>query len=279
MHVRVVTPQVLQNCLGRVSGTTLSIGQAALLETGNRYRCQIVQARMRRRLRVGSILVSGLVLAACGPGQVGSGTPDPSVGSANGAATTLAISMADITTPPSAAGVDGVETTSIPPVLSTVANSVPTTIGAATLDEQQPQTLPAVTAASDASVVALANAMGIEGELEHRDGEHGPAQCIGRLEPRGVCVNVPLWGVWQYWDLVAQDGPAATTEEAERVAVELFAQLGTDPGTIVELPTPVSVVPDGRLASVMFSSGTEVRVAQGGRIAMILAATDLLPTA
>ncbi len=118
----------------------------------------------------------------------------------------------------------------------------------------------------------MASVLGVEGDLEHLEAEHGTAQCIGRLQPRGLCVNGPLWGVWQYWDLDAQSAPGASFEDAQRVAIELFARLGVDPGTVV------SVEPNGPLPRVTFTSGTQVMVAEGGRIATILAGTGLLPT-
>ena len=135
-----------------------------------------------------------------------------------------------------------------------------------------PTTTVGTPVASDASVLALAAVLGVEGELEQRDGEHGVGQCIGSLEPRGLCVNVPLWGVWQYWDLNAQDSPGASDDQARSVAGDLFAQLGVDPGSVI------SITPNGPLPQVEFSSGALVMVAEDGRIAMIIAGTALLPT-
>jgi hypothetical protein len=117
----------------------------------------------------------------------------------------------------------------------------------------------------------LAAVLGVEGELEQRDGEFGRGQCIGRLEPRGVCVNVPLWGGWQYWDLSAQDGLGASDDQARMIAVDLFAQLGVDPGEVT------SIEPNGPLPQVKFSTGALVMVAADGRIAMVIAGTSLLP--
>ena len=109
-----------------------------------------------------------------------------------------------------------------------------------------PVTVVAPPAISDASVRTLAAVLGVEGELEHRD---GGGQCIGRLEPQGLCVNVPLWGGWQYWDLRAQDGAGASDDQARTIAIELFAHLGVDPGAVT------SVKPNGPLPQVEFSSG------------------------
>jgi hypothetical protein len=125
---------------------------------------------------------------------------------------------------------------------------------------------------SDASVQALAAVLGVEGDLEQRDGEHGVGQCVGRLEPMGVCVNVPLWGLWQYWDLSAQDGPGASDDVARSIALDLFARLGVDPGAVT------SIEPNGPLPQVKFSSGALVMVAADGRIAMVIAGTGLVPT-
>jgi hypothetical protein len=134
-----------------------------------------------------------------------------------------------------------------------------------------PPSTPAPLAITDASVHALAAVLGVDGELEHRDAEHGQGQCIGRLEPRGLCVNVPLWEVWQYWNLDAQGGPGASDDPARTIAGDLFAQLGVDPGLVT------SVKPNGPLPQVEFSSGALVMVAEDGRIAMVIAPTSLLP--
>lgn len=136
-------------------------------------------------------------------------------------------------------------------------------------------TMPATEApsptADEASVRALAVVVGVEGELEQIDAENGTAHCIGRLERRGLCVNVPLPGIWNYWDLDAQADPGATDDEASRIAVELFTQLGVDSGAID------SVEPNGPLPQVRFGSGALVMVAEDGRIAMVTAPTSLLP--
>jgi hypothetical protein len=88
----------------------------------------------------------------------------------------------------------------------------------------------------------------------------------------GVCVNVPLWGLWQYWDLSAQDGPGASDDVARSIALDLFARLGVDPGAVT------SIEPNGPLPQVKFSSGALVTVAADGRIAMVIAGTGLVPT-
>ncbi len=150
------------------------------------------------------------------------------------------------------------------PPITTIANDTMTS---------PPVITPAPPVISDASVQALAAVLGVEGELEQRDGEHGSGQCVGRLEPRGLCVNVPLWGVWQYWDLAAQDSPGASNDQARDVAVDLFARLGVDPGTVV------SIEPNGPLPQVTLSSGTLVMVAEDGRIASVISGTSLLPAA
>ncbi|MEP7115631.1 MAG: hypothetical protein ABI862_20365, partial [Ilumatobacteraceae bacterium] len=126
-------------------------------------------------------------------------------------------------------------------------------------------------AVGDESVQALAAVLGIEGDLEEREGEHGSGQCIGRLEPRGLCVNVPVWGLWQYWDLTAQDGPGASNDQARSVALDLFARLGVDPGAVT------SIEANGPLPQVQLSSGALVTVADDDRIASVIAGTGLLP--
>ena len=149
--------------------------------------------------------------------------------------------------------------------------AVPTTAIASDVVTSTPATTPPPPEIGDASVQALASVLGVEGQIEQRDGEHGSGQCVGRLEPRGLCVNVPLWGVWQYWDLAAQDGPGASDDQAREAAVDLFARLGVDPGTVI------SIEPNGPLPQVTFSSGTLVMVAGDGRIASVITGTNLLP--
>jgi len=121
-------------------------------------------------------------------------------------------------------------------------------------------------------VAALAAALGVEGDIEQLDGEHGPGYCIGRLEPRGLCVNVPLWGLWQYWDLDAQNAQGASDEQAASVALDLFDRLGVDAGRVT------SVERDGPLPTVGLSGGASVIVAIDGRIAMAYADTALVPS-
>jgi hypothetical protein len=147
----------------------------------------------------------------------------------------------------------------------------PTTAALTDWGTYPPDTAPAGPVISDETVQTLAAVLGIDGELEHRDGEHGVGQCIGRLEPRGLCVNVPLWGVWQYFDLTAQSGPGASDEQARAIAVNLFTHLGVDPGAVI------SIEPNGPLPQVTFSSGALVTVAGDGRIAMVIAGTGLVP--
>ena len=149
--------------------------------------------------------------------------------------------------------------------------AVPTTAIASDVVTSTPAATSPPPEIGDASVQALASVLGVEGVIEHRDGEHGSGQCVGRLEPRGLCVNLPLWGVWQYWDLAAQDGPAASDDQAREVAVDLFARLGVDPGLLI------SIEPNGPLPQVTFSSGTLVMVAGDGRIASVITGTNLLP--
>ena len=81
----------------------------------------------------------------------------------------------------------------------------------------------------EASVRALATLLGVDGEIEYFERN---AQCIGRLEPRGLCINGPIWGAWQYWDVDAQSGPAASEEQALAIAANLFAALHGDPGPV-----------------------------------------------
>ena len=124
---------------------------------------------------------------------------------------------------------------------------------------------------SELPVAALAAALGVEGDVEQLDGEHGPGYCVGRLEPRGLCVNVPLWGLWQYWDLDAQNSEGASDDQAITVALELFDRLGVDAGEVT------SVEHNGP-PNVELSRGASVIVSNDGRIAMVYADTALLPT-
>jgi hypothetical protein len=147
------------------------------------------------------------------------------------------------------------------------ADSIPSTTAPAV------ETVPATYAPliGTSPVLALQEVLGVEGDVEQLEGEHGPGYCVGRLEPRGFCVNVPLWGLWQYWDSDAQNAPGASDEEAAAVALDLFARLGVDAGEVL------SVEPNGPLPQVGLSGGASVMVAQGGRIAMVYASTMLMP--
>jgi len=121
---------------------------------------------------------------------------------------------------------------------------------------------------SDASVLALAAALGVTGEVEHTEGN---GVCVGRLEPVGVCVNVPIPGSWQYWDLDAQNGLGASDQAASDAALDVFARIGVDAGTVS------SVEPNGPLPQVSLSGGPVVMVAEGGRIAWIIAGVGQMP--
>jgi hypothetical protein len=223
----------------------------------------------------GVVLFGSLVAFACVGPLAGCGTPDD-LGSTG--------AIAPDSVGPITIDVASVETAGPPTTLQPSSSVPPTSVDVMPADAapststivndlvtSPPVTMLATPAASDASVQALAAVLGVEGELEQREGEHGSGQCIGRLEPRGLCVNVPLWGVWQYWDLNAQDGPGASDNQARNVAVDLFARLGVDPGAVT------SIEPNGPLPQVKFSSGALVMVAQDDRIASVITGTSLLP--
>jgi hypothetical protein len=146
-----------------------------------------------------------------------------------------------------------------PPPTTTPANVTPPATLAAAID--------------GALVAALAAVLGLEGELEQREGELGPGYCVGRLEPRGLCVNVPAWGVWQYWDVDAQTAQGASNEVAALVALDLFTRMGVDAGEVT------SIQLNGPLPQVALSRGASVMVAQDGRIAMVFSSTTLMPSA
>ena len=84
-------------------------------------------------------------------------------------------------------------------------------------------------------------------------------------------MNVPLWGLWQYWDLDAQNSEGASDDQAITVALELFDRLGVDAGEVT------SVEHNGP-PNVELSRGASVIVSNDGRIAMVYANTALLPT-
>lgn len=117
----------------------------------------------------------------------------------------------------------------------------------------------------------LADALGVTGEIEEMPGELGPAHCIGRLTSPGLCVDGPLWGLWQYWDAEAQSLPSATEDEARAAAVALLTRLG--------LPTVLGAIgSNGAQLTVAMGAGGSVVVAEGGRIAQVIAPTSMLPT-
>ena len=162
--------------------------------------------------------------------------------------------------------------------------NAPSTTTTSLAVEQRPDSIPPNTAPvvetvpatyapliGELPVLALAAVLGVEGDAEQLDGEHGPGYCVGRLEPRGLCVNVPLWGLWQYWDSDAQNAQGATDEEAAAVALDLFARLGVDAGEVE------SVQRNGPLPQASLSGGASVMVAHDGRIASVHASTTLMP--
>jgi hypothetical protein len=230
---------------------------------------------MRPRVR-GRRWFGPLVVLACVGPLVGCGVTDDLGSGAtitpNSVAPITDVAAAAETVAPPATSQPESEIASVTSEEITPADTAPPTTAIANdMMTSPPVTTPAPPVINDASVQAVAAVLGIEVELEQRDGEHGRGQCIGRLEPRGLCVNVPLWGVWQYWDLAAQDSPGASDDQARDVAVDLFARLGVDPGTVI------SIEPNGPLPQVTFSSGTLVMVAEDGRIASVITGTSLLP--
>ncbi len=220
----------------------------------------------------GKLLGTLLVLASVGPlggcgvrEDIGSAAPD-TVASSTFDASSVATQVLPTTSP--------LESTTVLPTITEAAvvdTAVPTTAIEDGMVSSPPVTMVAAPVISDASVRALAAVLGVEGELEQRDGEYGAGQCVGRLERRALCVNVPLWGLWQYSDLDAQDTPGASDDAARNVAVDLFTRLGVDPGSVI------SVEPNGPLPQVTFSSGAVVMVAADDRIGSVIAATSLLP--
>jgi hypothetical protein len=156
---------------------------------------------------------------------------------------------------------------SIPPLISP-----PTTaLAIESIDVQPPVTPPPAPEVTDASVLALAAVLGVTGEVEPMDGGGVTGRCVGRLEPRGLCVNVPLPETWQYWDLEAQNSPGAGDQQAIDVALDLFARIGVEPGVVT------SVEPNGPLPQVALSSGALVTVADDGRVAWMIAGINQMP--
>ncbi len=117
----------------------------------------------------------------------------------------------------------------------------------------------------------LADALGVVGTIELLDGEHGQGSCINRLGPAPMlCVDVPLWGLWQYADIEAQMLPSATEDEARAAASGLLERLG--------LPTELGEIgSNGAQITVAMRAGGSVVVAEGGRIAQVIAPTSMLP--
>lgn len=116
----------------------------------------------------------------------------------------------------------------------------------------------------------LADALGVTGELEVMAGEQGDGTCINRLASPMLCVDVPLWGLWQYADGEAQSLPSATPDEAVAAASTLLERLGLP----VEL---AGLGSNGVQITVAFRAGGSVVVAEGGRISQVIAPTAMLP--
>lgn len=118
-------------------------------------------------------------------------------------------------------------------------------------------------------VRVVADALGVRGDVEEMPGEFGPSHCIGRLASPGLCVDGPAWGTWQYWDVDAQSLPSATEDEARAAAVGLLTRLG--------LPAGLGAIgSNGAQISVALEVGGTVVVAEGGRIAQVIAPSSML---
>ena len=231
---------------------------------------------VERLVRWALPLLVACAASSCGSSSSGAPVDTPQA-SADGTSTSTPVSVPTALTDPQSVGTTGpTPPASVPDDPSTTTTSLAI--------EQRPDSIPPTTAPvletvpatyapliGELPVLALAAALGVEGEVEQLDGEHGPGYCVGPLEPRGFCVNVPLWGLWQYWDLDAQNGQGATDEEAAAVALDLFARLGVDAGEVE------SVERSGPLPKVALSGGASVIVAQDGRIAMVYSSTTLMP--
>jgi len=215
------------------------------------------------------------VFAASGCGDASSGAPIDTAQVLVSAPTAASVQVADTTSPPSvtalavspstSAEFDSATSTSSPPeAIVTVASVPPTTAPVVSALE----TIAPPPEVSDASVLALAAVLGVQGEVEHMEGY---ATCIGRLEPRGLCVNGPIPGSWQYWDLDAQNSAGASDEEAGAAALDVFTRIGVGAGVVT------SIEPNGPLPQVALSNGALVMVAEGGRIAWIIAGVDQMP--
>jgi hypothetical protein len=227
-------------------------------------------------------LLVACIAASCGGSDAGApvDTPGASVGGTTElsvtsvlTSTTVLSSSTEVGTTANPVSVATVVSTPEQQVVSSQPIDAPPTTAVAidsltTPPGYEVQTPPEV---SDASVLALAAVLGVDGEVEHMGGEDGAGQCIGRLEPRGLCVNVPLWGAWQYWDLDAQNSQGASDEQAAQVALDLFVRIGVDPGVVT------SVEPNGPLPQMELSNGALVMVAQDGRIASVIAGTTQMP--
>lgn len=219
-------------------------------------------------------LVVACAASSCGSSSSGAPVPTPQASAGGPTISTSVFVATDLTDPQSVSTTDASPPTSVPNAPSTTTTSLAV--------EQRPDSIPPNTAPvvetvpatyapliGELPILALAAGLGVEGDSEQLDGEHGPGYCVGRLEPHGLCVNVPLWGLWQYWDSDAQNAQGATDEEAAAVALDLFARLGVDAGEVESVQRP--------LPQVSLSGGASVMVAQDGRIASVHASTTLMP--
>src|SRR5687767_8190798 len=178
---------------------------------GNQRTCPGVQRLVRWALP----LLVACAASSCGSSSSGAPVDTPRA-SAGGTSISTPVTVPTASTDPQSVSTAGpTPPTSVPDDPSTTTTSLAI--------EQRPDSIPPTTAPvldtvpatyapliGEFPVLALAAALGLEGDVEQLDGEHGPGYCVGRLEPRGFCVNVPLWGLWQYWDLDAQNLLRAT---------------------------------------------------------------------
>lgn len=136
----------------------------------------------------------------------------------------------------------------------------------ASTTEAAPPTDPVATTvepATEHQLAVLVEAFSLPGRPELHDVSGGHAVAV---LSRGLYVNVPIPGSWQYADLDVQNLPAASAETSEKAARSLLARLGIDATGQTATFTPNGPSIDVELA------GCVMRFADDGQIAWAIGA-------
>ena len=153
-------------------------------------------------------------------------------------------------------------TTALPPPDTVPVTTAQTPVSTTELEPPTDPVTTTVAPATEHQLAVLAEAFSLPGRPELHDVPGGQVVTVGS---RGLYVNVPIQGSWQYVDVDVQDLPAASTETTEDAARSLLARLGIDATDQTATFTPNGPAIDIELAGCMmrFSSDGQIAWAIG----------------